>query len=256
MHLAVLLLASVLISPAAAESYPALAAMRDGRIVSVESGEGERVLVRGEEGILSVSADALTLPVGDAAYVNERAVFLRGEASEAGEKLTLLRRGEAVRLCSVEGAWCLVRLGRQRGYVPADSLALRRAEVERPMGEAMAELAMEYLDVPYVYACSDPERGFDCSGFIYYLASRFGLATWRTAADIYKNDGAEVERGELETGDLVFFHSNTERVGHVGMYIGEGFFIHASSGGGKVVISSLENDYYDRNYVGAKRLDV
>ena len=81
-----------------------------------------------------------------------------------------------------------------------------------------------------------------------------GIALDRTAAQQYTNNGTSVSKSDLQVGDLVFFSSSSQSVGHVGMYIGDGQFIHASSGGGKVIITDLNSSYYVRNYVGAKRV--
>ena len=159
---------------------------------------------------------------------------------------------------------CAALSGTARGFVYDSSSAgagvlsagvgIVEAEPEL-RGQAMAKSALEYLDYPYVWAASDPGRGFDCSGLIYYVMQLCGYKTpWRTAADMRAHYGEQVERGELLPGDLVFFHSSSEWVGHVGIYIGDGQFVHASSGSRKVIVSSLSESYYDRNYVGANRI--
>ena len=83
----------------------------------------------------------------------------------------------------------------------------------------------------------------------------FGYSVNRTAASMYSN-GTAVDKSGLQIGDAVFFASSSESIGHVGIYIGDGEFIHSSSGCGYVTISGLDEDYYSRMYVGARRIAV
>ncbi|MEA4894380.1 MAG: C40 family peptidase [Oscillospiraceae bacterium] len=123
---------------------------------------------------------------------------------------------------------------------------------EAEKGGQVAETAMKYLGTPYVWGGSS-EHGFDCSGFVQYVYRECGYTVDRTAADIYKN-GIYVEKEDLQIGDAICFSSHTESIGHVGIYIGNGQFIHASSGSGCVIISGLDEDYYAQRYVGARRI--
>lgn len=123
----------------------------------------------------------------------------------------------------------------------------------------MVELALSYLDVPYVYGGASP-KGFDCSGFTMYIFSQFGYSLPHSATSQWNSSGEYVEREDLQPGDLVLFcdpsRSNGKACSHVGIYIGDNEFVHASSGssGKRIRISSLDEDYYDGYYKGAKRL--
>lgn len=110
--------------------------------------------------------------------------------------------------------------------------------------------AKTFLGTPYVYGGTSP-NGFDCSGFVQYCYSNFyGIELPRTASSQY-NAGTNVDKANLIPGDLVFFNS----LGHVGIYIGEGEFIHSSSPtSGGVIISSLDEAYYANGYFGATRI--
>ena len=121
-------------------------------------------------------------------------------------------------------------------------------------GEQIAKTALQYLGVPYVYGGASP-RGFDCSGLCYYVYQQYGYSLYRGATSMWNNNGVLVAKSDLQPGDLVFFKDSTSPIGHVGMYIGDGKFVHAASGKGKVIITELEDSsYYARNYVGAKRI--
>jgi cell wall-associated NlpC family hydrolase len=108
-------------------------------------------------------------------------------------------------------------------------------------------IAMQYLGVPYVYGGSTP-GGFDCSGFVMYVFAQIGVSLPHNAAAQY-GYGVPVSSDQLQPGDLVFFNG----LGHVGIYIGGGQFIHAPHTGDVVKISSLSG-WYSSTYVGARRL--
>ena len=96
--------------------------------------------------------------------------------------------------------------------------------------------------------------GFDCSGFVNYVYDLYGYDLYRVAQDIYHNDGNYVAKADLQPGDLVFYGYSVYGIPHVGMYIGGGQFIHASTSTTGVIISELDSSYYTNRYVGAKRI--
>jgi peptidoglycan DL-endopeptidase CwlO len=108
-------------------------------------------------------------------------------------------------------------------------------------------IAMQYLGTPYVYGGASPS-GFDCSGFIMYVFSQIGVSLPHNAAAQY-GYGAPVDRSQLQPGDLVFFNG----LGHAGIYVGGGSFIHSPHTGDVVKISSISG-WYASTYVGARRL--
>ena len=108
-------------------------------------------------------------------------------------------------------------------------------------------IAMQYLGTPYVYGGASPS-GFDCSGFVMYVFNQIGVSLPHNAAAQY-GYGMPVSRDQLQAGDLVFFNG----LGHVGIYIGGGQFIHSPHTGDVVKISSLTG-WYSSTYVGARRL--
>ena len=116
-------------------------------------------------------------------------------------------------------------------------------------GYSIIDYAYDFIGTPYVFGANGP-NAFDCSGFTKYVFSHFGIDLSRTSQG-QCGDGTRVDRSNLQTGDLVFFNTYTTN-GHVGIYIGDGDFIHASSGGVKV--SSLYVGYYSDRYAGATRV--
>lgn len=109
-------------------------------------------------------------------------------------------------------------------------------------------IAMQYLGVPYVWGGASPS-GFDCSGFSMYVYAKMGVSLPHHAASQY-GLGTPVSKDQLQAGDLVFFNG----LGHMGIYIGGGQFIHAPHTGDVVKISSLSDSWYARTWVGARRL--
>jgi cell wall-associated NlpC family hydrolase len=109
-------------------------------------------------------------------------------------------------------------------------------------------IAMQYLGTPYVWGGASP-GGFDCSGFVMFVFAQMGVSLPHHAADQF-NYGTPVSYDQLEPGDLVFF----DGLGHVGIYIGGGQFIHAPHTGDVVKISSMSDSWYAATFVGARRL--
>lgn len=121
-----------------------------------------------------------------------------------------------------------------------------------PTASAIISTAKKYIGVPYLWGGTTPS-GFDCSGFVQFVFKAHGISLNRTCETQYKH-GTYVSKSNLQPGDLVFFQ-NTYKAGisHVGIYIGNGQFIHASSSKG-VVISNLSSSYYVSHYYGARRI--
>ena len=109
-------------------------------------------------------------------------------------------------------------------------------------------IAMQYLGVPYVWGGASPS-GFDCSGFSMYVYAKVGVSLPHHAASQY-GMGSPVSKDQLEAGDLVFFNG----LGHMGIYIGGGQFIHAPHSGDVVKISNLSDSWYAQTWVGARRI--
>ncbi len=111
--------------------------------------------------------------------------------------------------------------------------------------------SMNYLGVPYVFGGTSPS-GFDCSGYVRYVFAQAGISLPRTA-DAQYEVGYAVSTDELQPGDLVFFSTYEAGPSHVGIYLGDGDFINASSSRG-VSVASIYGGYWGSCYIGARRV--
>ncbi len=165
-----------------------------------------------------------------------------------GMSTTCWKKGRASR--AAPAALALGLAAALGAYAEAPILAAKPKEARaRVMDAALAELG-----APYLYGGAD-DKGFDCSGLVYRAyADALGAALPRTARSLYSY-AERIERGELQPGDLVFFDT-TGRLAHVGLYLGEGRFVHAASEGPRVGVieSSLGEAYWARSYAGAGRI--
>lgn len=120
-------------------------------------------------------------------------------------------------------------------------------------GDRLVSRAMNYLGTPYRYGGVSPQTGFDCSGFVYYLyGAVFGQRIPRMPHDMVR-EATPVARGDLQKGDLVMF-GYRGAITHVGIYSGNGQFVHATHRGSPVMVTSLDADYYNTRYLKAVRL--
>ena len=182
--------------------------------------------------------------------VTGNGVRMRSGAGTSYSTIGYYDKGIQVKVTGKTGSWYAVSYNGLNGYM---STSYVRLSTGSTVANQIVSTAKQYLGTPYVYGGSSP-RGFDCSGFMYYLYGQYGYKLWRGAGGQWNNNGTKVDKSELQPGDLVFFSDSVDPIGHVGMYIGDNQFIHASSGKGCVVITSLSASYYANHYTGAKRI--
>ena len=113
-------------------------------------------------------------------------------------------------------------------------------------------LASTLLGIPYRWSGASPTTGFDCSGLVYYVFGQLKVRLPRVPRDQFHRT-QPIARSELAPGDLLFFHTYAN-LSHVGIYIGEGRFIHAPQRGTRVSIESMHSSYYSKRYAGARRV--
>jgi cell wall-associated NlpC family hydrolase len=119
-------------------------------------------------------------------------------------------------------------------------------------GYAVLQAAQGQIGAPYKYGGAGPDA-FDCSGLVTFAHRQIGVAVPRTAAQQFAA-ATPVKRGELRPGDLVFFRLESRNVSHVGIYAGDGRFVHAPQRGGNVRVASLDEEYFRRSFAGGGRL--
>lgn len=193
------------------------------------------------------------------------AKLYRKPQTSAAVEAKLALNAQVTGLCYNEDrSWYRVKYGDSCGYVQAAYFAATpmTEEASGTVGKVIS-LAKEQLGVPYVYTGQSP-NGFDCSGLTYYVFKNAAKITLKRTAHSqgYDNTYQKItDKAQLKVGDLLFFNTvsdgDDDLCDHVGIYLGNGQFIHASSGGGKVMISSLgtnKNSYYFRTYSWARRV--
>ncbi|WP_157380527.1 C40 family peptidase [Burkholderia ubonensis] len=125
------------------------------------------------------------------------------------------------------------------------------------LGSALERLqskALSLIGVRYRYGGSTPQAGFDCSGFVRYVFHHATKLYVGRTAESMATEGSWVQRAELRAGDLVFFNTLGKTYSHVGIYLGNGRFVHSPSQGGRVRLDELNNAYWQARYSGARRL--
>ena len=183
---------------------------------------------------------------------------MRAAAGTNYDTVASIPGGTVLELEGVDNGWYKVTYSGKTGYVSSDYITITTEPdvtetASSDLGAQIVAYAEEYLGTPYVLGGNGPNQ-FDCSGFTKYVYSHFGYTLTRTAPDPLQN-GVSVSKDELQPGDLVFFKYRTSKpVSHVGIYIGNGEFIHASTNRYVVQIDQMESGHYANVYVYARRI--
>lgn len=261
-------------SEASTSSSTLLVVENGAQLVITEFGEQwSRVNYAGTEGYMASEY----LSHADTAYfarplegkVTASLVNLRREPSTESEVLAQLAEETRLSIIGVNGGWYHVLCGETEGYMHPDYVfaltAYLPSQVESAetaaatanlssTRAALIEYAKQYIGTRYTYGGRSPETGFDCSGFVYYVFKNFGH-TLSPGASTQMDSVQVIKRADLVPGDLVFFNNGSaRRASHVGIYVGDGSFIHAVSPGKSLTISTLTSGYYDRYFVGGGRV--
>ncbi|RDZ29183.1 C40 family peptidase [Lysobacter silvisoli] len=175
----------------------------------------------------------------------------RGRSLRSGARWLVLAGACAVLLAACGG-------GRESVRRPAPKAPLRSWPVVEPADPAAANAvlmrALSLVGTPYRYGGNTPDSGFDCSGLVNYVyRDMLALNLPRTSRDLAGYQGPKIAPERLAAADLVFFASGGT-VTHVGIYVGEGRFVHAPSSGGTVRLDHLDGPYWRDHYSGAKRV--
>ncbi len=122
----------------------------------------------------------------------------------------------------------------------------------RDMGAIAARTAERFVGIPYRWGGDNVVDGMDCSGFVRAVYNLCGLSIPRTSRDQFKA-GDLVAKDDLKDGDLVFFGASVDTISHVGIYVGSGKFVHAPRRGEDIRVTSVNESYFEKRFVGAKR---
>lgn len=214
--------------------------------------------------------------------INGNNVKVRSGPGTGYPILTSADKGDKAYIIGINNQWFKVIFGNHVGYIRSDYVDLAEIPYEnqdsskspvffrggvstgiKPSAEALngttgpskaskiISTAKKYIGVPYKWGGTTP-KGFDCSGYVQYVFNANGVSVPRTSGEQYYF-GTKVSKSNLQPGDLVFFNTNGKGVSHVGIYIGDGKFIHSGVTNG-VVIAELFGAYWSKLYLGARRV--
>ena len=212
--------------------------------------------------------------VNKAAYISSNAsAHFRSGPSTSSQSLGKLPKNTKITITGEENDWYKVSYNGKEGYIskslvtegePPATTSSRSQEEPRSAttttttttsasSNNVVQVAESYIGSRYVSGGSSPS-GFDCSGFTQYVYGKCGITLSRTSYT-QATQGTAVNKSELQPGDLLLFHYyGSSSIGHVGIYVGNGKFIHAANSNRGVVYDSIESGYYADNYAGARRL--
>lgn len=262
----------------ATTSSESMGKLSDGTRVAIlnETDGWYKIAYDGKTGYMSsdyvVSQPIMNIECGGA-KVTTSVLNMRSGPGTENSIVTKLYEGNIAKIIGINNAWFKVQYGGQTGYISPDYVEIVKysgstasstssvstgsyASTAAASGtrQQIVDYAATLLGCKYVYGGNSPS-GFDCSGYVKYVFSHFGVNLSRTSASQYSNS-VRISKSELNIGDLVFFSQTrgSSKVGHVGIYVGGGQFIHAASPGKGVRYDSLSDSYYSSHYIGCGRV--
>ncbi len=213
-------------------------------------------------------------------YVKGTSVNARSEANKSSSVVKKFDTNDKVTVTGEDGDWYIVEINGKKAYIQKSLLSSKKVETtsrssnsltenneennveeqkeettteSNKSADAIVAYAKTFQGYPYVYGTNGP-RSFDCSGFVQYVYKHFGYSLSRSSKT-QANDGVAVSKSNLQPGDILIFKNTAKtEIGHVGIYIGNGKFIHASNPKTGVTISSLSSASYQQRYVTARRI--
>ena len=201
-------------------------------------------------------------------YVGGNNVRMRSAASMSAPIVAELSYGNKLNIVGRTGDWAAAICGSSAGYIYGQFVKLgtlnltpqtgsvgtgSSVSASSPLGGSslekgiqIAQYAVQFVGCPYSWGGKSP-AGFDCSGLVYYVYEQFGITLNRVAQEQAQN-GVHVDPSELQPGDVLCFYSGSSYIGHAGIYIGNGMFVHAQNSATGVVITELAGHYADRGF--------
>lgn len=187
-------------------------------------------------------------------------VNFRKEPSTEAEVIATIPADSDITILGTEGEWYKILYNDQEGWIVArcvDRVTSTSRSGTNSVAKKVVELAKQQLGKKYVWGGNGPST-FDCSGLTKYVYGKVGVTLERVSYN-QATQGIKVDKSKLQIGDLVFFSginasSSSAKVSHVGIYIGNGEFLHAANSSRGVVIDDLNSDYYKKHYVTARRV--
>ena len=258
-------------------SSPAMTASVVGKVyigeqVLILEEQSEWYKIRFNTGEMFVKSQYVDLMAAEefevsAGTVTGKVVNIRDSASLGGKVVGKFNQNTKVTINSVEGDWFNVTAGTVSGYMHSDYVLIQGqgvvsvASLSAPVpagqtgvnAQELLDFAYQYLGVKYKYGGDSPSEGFDCSGFTMFVFNNFGISLSHSATT-QATEGTPIAKTDLIPGDLVFFKTGGTAIGHVGIYVGDNNFIHATVPGDVVKVESLGSTYYTKNYVSATRV--
>ena len=227
----------------------------------------------------NTTTQSSTTKVSKKGKVNVETANIREKPTTSSKRIEFLDEGDVVTITEETDEWYKIEYGNLKGYVSKELITLinekeqissrsleeeRKAETNKndeekneikSTGNEVVEFAKKFLGYSYVLGGKNPESGFDCSGFTQYIYKNFGYSLSSVSYN-QVNVGREVPREDLKPGDLILFNNEEKtKIGHTGIYIGEGNFIHAANPKRGVVCDNLNTlSYYNERYVTARRI--
>jgi len=205
--------------------------------------------------------------------VNSAGVNIRKAPSANAEVVSTVNKDQKLAVTADVGEWYEVKnndsfayvhkdyiSGDMLKYLPSKKVAVKVTPVDtndtNSKGQEVVNFAKKYLGLNYVWGGTSLSSGVDCSGFMYCVYKNFGITLNRVSRDQINNGTRVYDKADLQPGDLIFFNTGgNSTISHVGMYMGNGQYIHATNNSKNCVqISSLNSSYAERTYVGACRV--
>lgn len=165
---------------------------------------------------------------------------------------------QSIQVLGQNEEWYRVKLRGQEGWIYKSFIQVVEGEFipySKILGEEVVEYGKQFIGTPYVWGGNDLKKGVDCSGLTKGIYETFDIDLSRVSY-MQAHDGKQITKSELMPGDLVFFDTsgnNNGQISHVGIYAGNGQFLHADSTHG-VMLSNLNSNYYRKSYVTSIRV--